>query len=32
MEYEKNYDYIPDNMRDYFDGELSTLNLEIIYR
>ena len=24
MEYEKDYDYVPDNMKYYFDGELST--------
>ena len=28
MEYEKNYDYVPDHMRDYFDGELSMLILD----
>ncbi len=27
-EYEKNYDYVPDNMRDYFDGEVSMLILD----
>ena len=32
MEYEKNYDYVPDNMRDYFDGELSMLILDKSYR
>ncbi len=32
MEYEKNYDYVPDNMRDYFDGELSILILDKSYR
>ena len=31
-EYEKNYDYVPDNMRDYFDGELSMLILDKSYR
>ena len=32
MEYEKNYDYVPNNMRDYFDGELSMLILDKSYR
>ena len=32
MEYENNYDYVPDNMRDYFDGELSMLILDKSYR
>ncbi len=32
MEYSKNYDYVPENMRDYFDGELSILILDKSYR
>ena len=32
IEYEKNYYYVPDNMRDYFDGELSMLILDKSYR
>lgn len=32
MEYEKNYDYVSDNMRDYFDGELLMLILDKSYR
>lgn len=31
-EYEVNYDYVPEDMRDYFDGELSMLILEKSYR
>ena len=31
-EYEINYDYVPENMRDYFDGELSMLILDKSYR
>ena len=30
-EYEINYDYVPENMRDYFDGELSMLILDKSY-
>ena len=31
-EYEKKYDYVPLDMRDYFDGELSMLILDKSYR
>ena len=32
IEYGKNYDYVPDNMRAYFDGKLSILILDKSYR
>ncbi len=31
-EYETNYDYVPKNMQNYFDGELSILILDKSYR
>lgn len=31
-EYEKNYDYVPDNLKDYFDGDISILIVDENYR